>query len=751
MLRKPNHKHAPRIAGAALVLVSTVGLARQHIARAEPLLTPAAQRPSTLVTTQGFAETSRLRFEPNIGQFDERVRYLARGKGYGLYLTSEGPTLSLRPRDPATPRAVVSMRVVGGKHVEPVALEPARGAHNYFNGNDARGWRTGVQSYGIARYEDVRPGVNVVFYGRRDRELEYDLELAAGVDPKTIELAFEGVESIELAPDGSAVLHLPQGGALRKLPPLAYQTDDSGARRTLTSHYVVREDHLAFDVANYDAKRPLVIDPVLTYSTYLGGGSTDEAFATATDPAGNTYVVGYTTSTLFPTVSPEQPRHGGGTDDAFVAKLDPNGNFIYSTFLGGSGADVAYAVAADSAGNAYVTGVTFSTNFPTVSPVQASAGGMQDTFVAKLDPQGASLLYSTYLGGSQDDYPGGIALALGKAIVVGTTSSTNFPLAAPLQSSLNGVADAFVTALSPSGSALVYSTYLGGSGFEFGHAIATDSVGNAFVAGSTASTNFPLVSPLQSAFAGGSYDGFVSKLNATGSSLTYSTYLGGVFTDEALSIACSGTGIATVGGYTSSTNFPVWSAAQTSLGSAGFTDGFVSRLSIPGNTLQFSTYLGGSDDDRVASVAVDSLGSTYAVGSTLSTNFPVLKALSGQSSYHGASDGFVTAIDPSGSFFNYSSYLGGAAEDHATGVAVQANGTTHIVGSTFSTDFPTASAAINHLVGAEDAFISELPGVALAVPAGRWWTSTCLFGLLLGAGLLLIALRKRSATPAQSA
>lgn len=727
----------PRILGASLALIGAAGLLHQQPARAGELRASVSP------------ETSLLRFEPNVGQFDDQIRYLARGKGYGLYLTDDGPTLSLRPSDPTAQRSVISMRVVGGKRVAPSAFGTAHGSNNYFTGSDSGRWRTGVQSYGAARYENVLPGVSLIYYGRRDRELEYDLELATGADPASIELAFDGVESIELATDGSALLHLPQGRALRKLPPIAYQTGADGTRVAVSSRYLVRNGHLAFALGAYDTARALVIDPVLTYSTYLGGGSTDEAFATATDASGNTYVVGYTASTLFPTISPEQPRHGGGTDDAFVAKLDPTGSFIYSTFLGGNGADVAYAVAADSAGNAYVTGVTFSTNFPTVSPAQATAGGMQDTFVAKLDPQGASLLYSTYLGGSKDDFPGGIAVSLGKAIVVGTTSSTNFPLATPLQGSLNGVADAFVSALSPSGSTLVYSTYLGGSGFEFGHAVATDSVGNAFVAGSTASTNFPTVAPIQGAFAGGAYDGFVSKLNASGTALSYSTYLGGGFTDEALTIATNGTSVPTVGGYTSSTNFPVLSAVQPSLGSTGFTDGFVTRFNLAGNALQFSTYLGGSDDDRVASVAVDSLGNAYAVGSTLSSNFPTVKALAGQGTYHGASDGFIAALDATGSTFAYSSYLGGSAEDHATGVAVQASGATHIVGSTFSTDFPTAAAAIPHLVGDEDAFISELPAPAFAVPAARWWNPVFLFGLLLGTGLLLLPLRKRTSALAE--
>jgi Beta-propeller repeat len=747
-LRLRGHQGAViRWAGVVLVAGSYSGLLLQRSARADlPGVRASTGGNSVHEHARGSsAADAPLRFEANVGQFDARVRYLARGKGYGLYLTEGGATLTLNPRQKDAAPVVVEMHLVGERAVEPTPLDLLPGPNNYFEGDDATLWRRGVPSYGHIRYENVLPGVSVVYYGREQRNLEYDLEIAPGADPNKLELMFDGTRAVKIAPDGSAILQLPNGQELRKLAPTAFQADTMGVRTAVSSRYVKRKGGLGLAVGSYDHTRTLVIDPVLTYSTYFGGSSTDEAFGVATDVTGNTYVVGYTASTLFPTVSPEQPKHGGGIDDVFVVKLDPSGNLVYSTFLGGNGADVGYAIAADPSGNAYVTGVTFSTNFPTVSPVQASPGGMQDVFVAKLDPVGSSLLYSTYLGGSKDDFPGGISVASGSAYVTGTTSSTNFPLAAPLQATLNGVADAFVSRLSAAGSSLVYSTYLGGSGFEFGHAIATDASGNAFVGGATASTNFPTAAPLQASFAGGSYDGFVSKLNATGSALMYSTYLGGMFTEEVLGVASNGSGEATVAGYTSSTNFPVVAAAQSSLASTGFTDAFITRFNPAGSALLFSTYLGGSDDDRATSVGVDSLNSAYVVGSTLSANFPIAKPIAGQAIYGGASDGFVTAVDPSGTVFNYSSYLGGAAEDHAAGVAVQANGTTHIVGSTFSSNFPVVSAPISVLVGAEDAFVTQLPGVALAVPAGGRWGLVLLSGLLLGVGLLLLPLKKRFA------
>jgi Beta-propeller repeat len=749
-----------RATGLTLVTLSAAGLCRAPSASAQH----SAEGSLPTRSTRALLPESSLRFEPNVGQFDPRVRYLARGKGYGLYLTAEGATLLLRSGESASkPRAdhalqalpsgdrddvVLSMHLVGEKKVEPVGAEPQSGADNYFMGSDRAQWRSGVQSYASVRYDDVLPGVSVIYYGKSGRDLEYDLLLAPGVDPLKVELAFEGVESIQIDADGSALLRLPGGQTLRKPPPHAFQRSASGQLSEVSSRYQQRPGgKLGFVVGPHDATRELVIDPVLLYSTYVGGSSTDEAFGVATDPQGNTYVVGYTASTLFPTVSPEQAVLGGGTFDAFVCKLDASGSFVYSTFLGGNGTDVGYAIAADGSGNAYVTGVTYSSNFPTVSRIQSSPGGMQDVFVAKLNSAGSALVYSTYLGGSQDDSPGGIAVsAFGNAYLTGTTNSSNFPVKAALQPTPSGSGDAFVSSITPTGSALAYSTYLGGSGSDFGHAIAVDGSGNAFVGGTTASTNFPTVTPFQSAFGGGSYDGFVSKLNPAGSALVYSTYLGGVFTEEVLGVASSSSGIATVAGYTSSTNFPVVSPVQPALGSNGFSDAFVTRFSVAGNGLSFSTYLGGSDDDRASSVAVDAAGHTYVVGSTLSTNFPILQPIAGQSAYRGASDGFVSAFDPSGATLSYSTYLGGAAEDHAVGVAVQANGTTHVAGTTFSTNFPVLLAPISALVGSDDAFVTRLPGVLSApVPAFGWWSVVFCSGLLLGLGLLLLPLSKRTA------
>jgi hypothetical protein len=705
-----------------------------------------------------------LRFEPNVGQFAPAARYVARGRAYALFLTADGATLALhRPTDDGSAarlesasdsQSVVTMKLRGAAPVEPRGISPLPGRSNYFVGNDRATWRSGVESFERVRYEGVLPGVDVEYYGTDGHELEYDFVLAPGTLPSSIEIEFEGVSRLEIAADGRALLHLEDGSRLEKEPPVAYQM--RGAKRIgVRAKYEMRSGRLGFLLGDYDASLPLVIDPILTYSTYFGGSSFDEAYGIAADAGGNTYIVGYTASTLFPTSSPEQPVHGGGTYDAFVVKLDPSGSkLIYSTYLGGNGADIAYAVATDALGNAYVAGLTSSTNFPTASALQSAKGGLQDAFISKLDGTGASLVYSTYLGGMGDDYARGIAVSnTGAAYLVGTTFSANFPKAAPLQAALSGDQDAFASEISPSGSSLAYSTYLGGNAAEYGNAIALDSAGEAYLVGSTTSSNFPIANARQPAHAGGNTDAFLSKLNPAGSALIYSTYLGGSSADEALGVSVAGDNAIVVGD-TFSTNFPLTVAAQPVPGGSSHSDAFITRFDASGAGLVFSTYFGGSGNDVAAAVANDSAGNAYVVGLTDSPDLMLTTPLDGQSTYRGGGDAFVLALPPSGARFAYSSYLGGAAEDHGAGVTV-AVGTTFIVGSTHSSDFPRVSPIINGLVGAQDGFVAKLPSiqaaaVAVAAPAlGSWVAFALLSFLLLATSLVLVARRERSSSPLQ--
>jgi Beta-propeller repeat len=416
-------------------------------------------------------------------------------------------------------------------------------------------------------------------------------------------------------------------------------------------------------------------------------------------------VTGYTNSTNFPTSNPLQPTNHSFYN-AFVAAIDPTGaTLLYSTYLGGSGGDFGYGIAVDSADNAYVTGQTSSTDFPTSSPLQPTNHGGWDAFVAALDPTGATLLYSTYLGGSGDDHGQGIAVDnVGNAYVTGVTNSTDFPTANPLQPTYGGgFYDAFVAAIDPTGATLLYSTYLGGSSGDSGQGIAVDSFGDAYVTGHTLSTDFPTSNPLQPTNHG-DYDAFVAALDPTGATLLYSTYLGGSSGDSGQGIAVDSFGDAYVTGHTFSTNFPTSNPLQPT--NHGNTDAFVAALDPTGQTLLYSTYLGGSSYDEGYGIAVDSAGNAYVTGYTLSTDFPTSNPL--QPTNHGSDDAFVAAIDATGATLLYSSYLGGGSDDIGRGIAVDSAGNAYVTGYTQSTDFPTSNPLqpTNH--GIYDAFVAKI-------------------------------------------
>ena len=453
----------------------------------------------------------------------------------------------------------------------------------------------------------------------------------------------------------------------------------------------------------------------LDYSTYLGGSGPgngdDYGRAIALDPDNYAYVTGYVRSYDFPTVNPYQPIYSGGFD-AFVSKFSPGGSsLVYSTYLGGgAGFDYGYGITLDSSNSAYVAGYTTDSNFPTVNPYQAShAGGFYDTFVSKLSSSGSNLLYSTFLGGNAYDQGQSIALDPdNNAYIAGYTDSTDFPTVNPYQASQAGTYDAFACKLSSTGSSLVYSTYLGGSGSSFGSGLALDSANSAYVTGSTTSTTFPTENPYQPSSAG-SYDAFLTKLSSGGSSLVYSTYLGGNGTDYGLGPALDSANSAYVTGYTSSFNFPTenpYQASQASTG--GGRDVFVSAFSSTGTSLLYSTYLGGSGGDYGWDLALDSANTAYLTGYTESPNFPTENPY--QASFaEGTKDAFISAISSSGSLLLYSTYLGGSADDYGYGLALDSANSAYVTGYTYSSDFPTENPyQPAYAGGTYDAFVSKL-------------------------------------------
>jgi Beta-propeller repeat/HYDIN/CFA65/VesB-like, Ig-like domain len=722
-----------------------------------------------------------LTFEQNQGQVNSQVKFLSRAPGYNLFLTQDEAVLVLRTTKSKVKRqkakvgareilqtnfsigneqspvdnshAVLRMKLVGANPRATVTgLNQVQGKSNYLIGNNSAKWWTNVAQFAKVKYQEIYPGVNLVYYGT-PRQLEYDFVVAPGADPRAIVL--DVGMPLRLDANGDLIVKTP-AGAVRFRKPVIYQpvTGEAASSNSSVSihhselvegRYVLSgNNQLRFEVKNYDPARPLVIDPVLSYSTYLGGTNLDYAYGLAVDSGGNAYVAGMTDSLDFPAVGSIQAAGGGTcTDDlkypfncfdAFVAKLNPTGTaLVYSTFLGGSNDDRAAAIAVDSSGNAYVTGYTVSGDFPTANAFQSAFGGGScgtsgtpcfDAFVAKLNATGSALVYSTYLGGRGNDIASGIRVdSLGAAYVVGSTSSPNFPVSpSPLQAVFGGgVYNAFITKLNPTGNTAAYSTYLGGSGEDHGVAIAVDASGDAFITGYTISGNFPTKVPLQNSWAGGTcgttpcFDAFVSKLNPGGSALVYSTYLGGTGGDYGYGIAIDSSGDAFVTGLTTSTNFPVAPGAFQSAGGGTNYDAFVAKLNPAGSALNYSTYFGGSATEVAYGIAVDTTGKAYVAGYAYGQGMPLASPL--QSSCNFQDDAFVAKISSSGSALIFSSYLGGGGNDVAQGVAVDSAGSVYLAGGTYSTDFPVTPGALKTTYGggAYNAFVTKISGIKLPV------------------------------------
>jgi Beta-propeller repeat len=657
-----------------------------------------------------------LAFEQNQGQANQATNFQARGAGYTLSLSATEATFLLGGGTDESSKVLRMNLVTANPGAAVEGVNPLEGKVNYLIGNDPARWRTNVPTFGRVHYREVYPGVDLVYFGNQ-RRLEYDFVVAPGSNPGAIALQFPGTPRIEVeAATGDLLLGVGEK-TVRQHKPIVYQQLDGG-RREVEGRYALRGDgKVGFNIGEYDATATLIIDPVLEYSTFLGGNGTGEnevANSIAVDSSGNAYVAGFTDSTDFPIANAVQGTQAG-TIDVFVTKLNAAGSaLVYSTYLGGNAFDGCYGIAVDSAGNVYLAGSTLSSNFPTVNAVQATRDSTNspDAFVAKLNAAGSALVYSTYLGGSNFDGASSIAVdSAGNAYVTGGTGSPNFPTANALQSAFSGLADAFITKFNAAGSALVYSTYLGGTGEDHGNSIAVDSAGGAYVTGYTYSTDFPTANPIQAVRAG-DRDAFVTKVNAAGSALVYSTYLGGSDMDFANGIAVDSAGNAYATGATFSTNFPTANALQSALG--GQSDAFVTKLNAAGSAVVYSTYLGGDPSAPGSGIALDAARNAYVTGSTVSTNFPTANAFQtaiGQAEFD---DVFLTKFNAAGSALVYSTYLGGTDYDYGLGIALDPAGNTYLTGSTSSRCFPTTTGAFDTTwgFGFPDAFVTKVSETA---------------------------------------
>jgi len=751
---------ATRVVGVVLSLILTGVTSR---AQERPTSTSSRKGPTQGRQINSNYGNAPLMFEANQGQTNSQVKFLSHGSGYSVFLTAGGMVLALRTSETTSPAvasvapsrdnkkpsrvssirqmertskeaksAVIAIDVVGAATNPTIVGEEALSTKvNYFIGQDPNKWRRNVPTYGKIRYRNVYPGIDLVYYGNNHR-VEYDFDLAPGADAANIQFAVKGADGLTVDSEGNLVL-AKGASELRFQTPLLYQ-EIKGIRARVPGKYVLRDStHVGFEVGSYDTTEPLVIDPVLVYSTFLGGSSDDFSNGIAVDSTGDAYVVGLTDSPNFPLAS-----IGSYSDTQFrmfLTKLNSNGsNLLFADYFGGTSAsDEAAGVALDSSGNAYVTGVTTSSDFPVVNAFQSALAGSEDAFLVKFSADGSSIIYSTYLGGSTLTYIGGSTSQFGnavsvdpagEAIVAGVTMATNFPTTNAYQSSAS--ADqfgdwgeyGFVTKFAPNGASLVYSTYLAGSTLNTSTCsgcfpdseilgVVSDASGNAYITGFTTTTDFPVTPGAFTTTSPGYYlsdVGFVSKLTSSGG-LAYSTYLGGLTSSFLNAIAVDSTGSAYVTGYDiANDSFPIVTTNICDPSAASCNGAVIAKLNPAGSSLVYSTFLGTSNNMAGQAIQVDASGDAFIVGSAV--QFDLSNPIEG---YAGNGDVVVAEIDSTATSLLMATFLGGQGWEAATSLALDSNGAVYVSGETQSLDFPVTQSAFQTMWGGQtDLFVAKI-------------------------------------------
>jgi len=718
-----------------------------------PLLSATLQGAGENAGSAAMLSRLPLAFVENRGQWDTPARFVARRGGMTARVEKDALVLQLERREEDDRIDGIVVRLVFEGALETVALEgegTQPGIWNFFLGNDPAKWRTEVPGYASVLYRGLREGVDLRVREEGGR-LEYDLILSPGADLDGVVVRCEGIEGLEVEPDGSPAMRTPLGRILQS-PPATWQVLPGGERMPIEARFrVIGPERFGFEAPARDPAHALIIDPGLVYATFLGGTLVDSPTALALDASGAATVAGLTLSPGFPTTAGAYDTSFNPiwtSSDVFVSRLSPDGGtLLYSTFLGGVNSEAAGALALDPSGAATLAGRTWSEDFPTTAGAYDTSfnvgASWPDAFVTRLSPTGAFLLYSTFLGGT--DYDQAYALALdasGAATVAGTTTSVDFPTTVgAYDTSWNAgfvkgspLPDAFVTRLSPSGGSLLFSTYLGGAGGDIPSAVAVDPSGATTVAGETSSQGgFPVtLGAFDTTFNGGITDAFVFRLSPSGGALLYSTFLGGTSREEAYALAVDPSGAATVAGGTESfLGFPTTLGAFDTTLNGGY-DVFVSRLSASGGSLLYSTFLGGGSNESARALALDASGATTLVGGTGSVNFPTT-AGAFDTTFNGGllqSDAILARLSPSGESLLYSTYLSG---DSAVAFALHSTGAATVAAVTWTSSVPTTAGAFDTTFnGAVDAFVARLDLLPAGVSEYGASTPGCAGSLAIG-------------------
>ena len=703
-------------------------------------------------------DANGVRFEPNVGQADSGYSFVASGRSQAVLLSPTEAVFQL-PESKKTEARSVHASLVGANSVAaPKAEQPLCGRVNYLMGADPQKWHTDIPTFERVRFTNVYPGIDVAYHGNRG-DLETDFVVQPGANPDAIRIRFDGADAVNLAKDQSLQARADQRTLAWEKPTL-YQIGATGKANQVEGRFkMLGNGEVGFEVGVYDLSRPLVIDPILTYATYFGTAYSDSLARVVADASGNAYIVGTSDGPQFPsTPGTFFSSVNGAQGNILVAKVSSDGkSMVYETHIGGGNGDLGWGIAVDATGNVYLTGVTGSVDFPVVPAsnnlTTKNPSDPGNAFVLKLNSAGNALVYSMVMGGTNLDGGASIGVdASGNAYVVGSTISTDLQLVNPIQTTLpsgsfgSASAGIFAAKVSADGTKLLYSTYFGGSGDNAATSIAVDAAGNAYFTGFTTSFSFPVTQgAFQTTFGGAggqtysiftTGDAYVVKLSPTGQKV-YATYLGGSKDDIGMGIAVDAKGNAYVGGATLSTDFPVQNAFQAANhGSGGDTyalggDGFIAELDPTGSHVLFASYVGGSADDRVLGIALDTSGNMYLAGHTISNDFPT-SGQPAQSSYAGDSstvfrsgDAFLTEVDANSHTISFSTYLGGSAGDWAGGVAIDGTGGIIVAGGTSSANFPTTTGSYQAKFGGGetllagtpigDAFIAKFGGAASTV------------------------------------